>query len=131
MTYIPQPHFRARAARIKVPGSAPAAVIGSNHGCRISGKLQTISVTGGLLHLPKPLDEGSLVEVMFLTHVGPVLGKAEMLPRTLFSVRCLQAFRFLRLDDLDFRRLRAAIESYIAPNDIASGSGRAMGPGTR
>ena len=74
-------------------------------------KLQTVSVTGGLLQVLKPLSPGSVVEVMFLTHTGPVLGMAELLnPRSDARIG-LQPFRFITLDDIDLQRLRTAIAS--------------------
>jgi len=49
-------------------------------------------VNGGLLSLPSPIDQGSQVKLMFLTHTGAVLGAAEMLsPVT--SVRPLDLTR--------------------------------------
>jgi hypothetical protein len=65
-------------------------------------------VNGGLLSLPSPIDRGSQVKVMFLTHSGPVLGSAEMLS-PLTSTQ--QPFRFVALPVDDRRRLGAAIQS--------------------
>jgi hypothetical protein len=52
------------------------AVIRSDNGARVQGRLQIISLTGGLLGLPKPLDRGSQVKLMFLTDKGSVFGAA-------------------------------------------------------
>ena len=84
------------------------AVLRLQNGWRVPGKLQVISVTGGLLSLSRPLSLGCQVKVMFLTHAGPVLGAAEMLS----PVRSgLQPFRFTTLRDDDRSRLRAEIQS--------------------
>jgi len=89
----------------------PPATIRLEDGQRFSAKLQTVSVTGGLLQVLKPLSPGAVVEVMFLTHTGPVLGMAELLnPRSDPRIG-LQRFRFITLDDIDFQRLRTAIAS--------------------
>ena len=89
----------------------PPATIRLEDGQRVSAKLQTVSVTGGLLQVLKPLSPGAVVEVMFLTHTGPVLGMAELLnPRSDARIG-LQPFRFITLDDIDLQRLRTAIAS--------------------
>jgi hypothetical protein len=75
--------------------------------------LQVISVTGGLLCLPDPLDQGSQVKLMFLIHGGSVLGAAEMLSPV---SQKLQPFKFVRLYDDDHRRLQAAIQLSLNQN---------------
>ncbi len=106
----PQPHPKRRALRVRLPGMPPAT-IRLEDGQRFSAKLQTVSVTGGLLQVLKPLSPGAVVEVMFLTHTGPVLGMAELLnPRSDARIG-LQPFRFITLDDIDLQRLRTAIAS--------------------
>ena len=74
----------------------------------MSGKLQIISITGGLLCLPKPVDQGSQVKLIFLTPRGSVLGAAEMLSPISWS---LQPFKFVGMYDDDQCRLQAAIDS--------------------
>ena len=66
-----------------------------------------ISLTGGLLSLPRPLLRGCRVKLMFLTQAGSVLGSAEMLSADTWS---LQPFRFVSLDENDQYRLRTAID---------------------
>jgi hypothetical protein len=75
--------------------------------------LQVISLTGGLLYLPEPLDQGAQVKLMFLTRRGSVLGAAEMLSPVTWG---LQAFKFVRLYDDDEVRLQAAIQSSLDQN---------------
>jgi hypothetical protein len=99
-----------RAPRVNLADFTPA-VLRFQDGQRASGKLQVLSVTGGLLSLPRPIDQGSQVKLMFLTHTGPVLGAAEMLtPLTTTQ----QAFRFVSLPVDDRRRLGAAIQSSLS-----------------
>jgi len=63
-------------------------------GKRAKAKLQTVSVTGGLLRLAKSLGQGDFVEVAFQTQSGPVRGMAEMLtPVRLATDGALQPFR--------------------------------------
>ena len=74
------------------------------------GKLQVISITGGLLSLSSPLTQGTTVKLMFLAEMGQVSGSAEML--TPIS-RTLQPFRFVKIGEDDRRRLGAAIQSSV------------------
>ena len=72
-----------------------------------------ISLTGGLLCLPSPLDQGSKVKLMFLTGKGSVLGAAEMLKAISWS---LQPFKFVGLLNDDQQKLQAAIQSSLEQN---------------
>ncbi len=107
MTYFPQQRPPRRAPRTSFAETTPA-VLRCKDGRRVSGKLQIVSITGGLLCLPKPLDQGSKVKLMFLTGKGSVLGAAEMLSPISWT---LQAFKFVQLYDDDQQRLESAIQS--------------------
>lgn len=106
MMYLPQPQASRRAPRVCFAETTPA-VVRLQNGWRVHGKLQVISVTGGLLCLSKPLSERSQVKLMFLTPTGPVLAGAEMLNRVPSG---LQPFRFTALLHDDQCRLQAAIQ---------------------
>jgi len=111
MTHFPQPHPTKRAARVQLGGSVLAA-IRFDDGQRSRGKLYSISVTGGLLKLAKPLSQGDFVEIGFQTKVGSVIGMAEMLsPTRKATDGTLQPFRFIALGDDDHRNLRMALQS--------------------
>ncbi|HWW15937.1 MAG TPA: PilZ domain-containing protein [Candidatus Dormibacteraeota bacterium] len=112
MTYFPLPQASRRAPRTSFAEATPA-VVRCQDGRRVPGKLQVISVTGGLLCLPDPLDQGSQVKLMFLIHGGSVLGAAEMLSPV---SQKLQPFKFVRLYDDDHRRLQAAIQLSLNQN---------------
>lgn len=107
MDGLSQLHAQMRAPRVHLADSTPA-VLRFQDGQRASGELRVLSITGGLLALPAPLDQGSRVKLMFLTHTGTVLGAAEMLS-PLTSTQ--QPFRFVSLPVDDRRRLGAAIQS--------------------
>src|SRR5436853_2659670 len=83
-----------RPSRMKLAEPTPT-VLRFKDGRNTSGKLQIVSVSGGLLLLPKPVNQGLMAKLMFLTQKGPVLGAAEMLQPLASS---LQAFRFVALD---------------------------------
>jgi hypothetical protein len=112
MDALSQPHAQLRAPRINLADFTPA-VLRFQDGQRASGKLQVLSVNGGLLSLPSPIDQGSQVKLMFLTHAGTVLAAAEMLS-PLTSTQ--QPFRFVSLPVDDRRRLGAAIQSSLSLN---------------
>ena len=77
-------------------------------GARFSGKLEVVSATGGLVCLPRPVWQGALTKLVFLTSAGLVLGLAEMLGPVSWE---LQPFRFLALYDDDRSRLERAIRT--------------------
>jgi len=95
-----------RAPRVHLAGTTPA-VLRFPDGRRASGKLQVVSLTGGLLSLSSPLVQGSQVKLMFVTRAGSVLGGAEMLSPI---ANDLQPFRFVSLAAGDQRRLGATIQ---------------------
>ncbi len=110
----PQSHAIQRSPRVRLPRMTPA-VLRSQDGSRRQGELEVVSLTGGLLCLPKPLDRGSRVKLMFMAHAGAILGSAEMLKPVSGN---LQPFRFVALDGGDQRKLRAAIQSYLGQNGV-------------
>ncbi len=110
MTHFPQPHPQKRAPRIHLAGLTPALVILAD-GQRARGKLQTVSVTGGVLRLSKSLEEGDFVEIAFQTQSGAVRGMAEMLTATQATDGFLQPFRFIALGDEEHRALSMTVDS--------------------
>jgi hypothetical protein len=79
----------------------------------LTGSLEVISSTGGLLRLSKPLIRGTRIKMMFLTQSGPVLGTAEMLTPISWTE---QAFRFVTLAPSDQRRLQAMTGCSLEPD---------------
>ena len=118
MTHFPQPHPTRRAARIQL-GDSVLAAIRLEDGRRTKAKLQSISVTGGLLHLTQSLGPGDFVEVAFQTQAGPVHGMAEVLgPTRKMNDGVLQPFRFVALEDEDHRRLRTSLDHVVARSSL-------------
>jgi hypothetical protein len=110
MTHFPQPHPSRRAARVQL-GDSVLAAIRLEDGRRAKAKLQTISITGGLLRMAHSLGQGDFVEVAFQTQAGPVHGMAEVLSPTRKTTEgVLQPFRFVALEDDDHRRLRTTLD---------------------
>jgi hypothetical protein len=110
MTHFPQPHPTRRASRVQL-GDSVLAAIRLEDGRRTKAKLQSISVTGGLLRLAQSLAQGDFVEVAFQTQSGPVHGMAEVLsPARSVPDGVLQPFRFVAIEDDDHRRLRNSLD---------------------
>jgi len=111
MTHFPQNNPIRRSPRVQLNGSV-AAAIRAEGGQRARARLQSISITGGMLQLPVELSAGDFVEIAFHTRSGAVHGMAEMLqPVRKFQSACLQPFRFVALADEDHRKLRMALDS--------------------
>lgn len=118
MTHFPQPHPTRRASRITL-GDTVLAAIRLEDGRRTKAKLQTISVTGGLLQLAQSLSQGDFIEVAFQTQSGPVHGMAEALsPMRSLVDGVLQPFRFVAIEDDDHRRLRTSLEHVVARSSL-------------
>ncbi len=115
MTYLPHSRENWRSPRARLAEITPA-VLRLPDGGRRRGKLETISLTGGLLSMPNVLDRGSRIKVMFLTHTGPVLGAAEML-NPVSTTR--QPFRFVALEESDQGRLRTVVHGFLNPGEQA------------
>ncbi len=90
-----------------------AAVLRLKDGRRVPGKLKVVSLTGGLLSVPHPMDTGCSGTLMFLTAAGMVLGAAEMLSPLCWG---LQPFRFVALNQDDQDRLQTVIQGSIDRN---------------
>ena len=111
MTYFPQPNPSNRARRVRLPGSVVVSVR-SEGSQLVRARLHELSATGGLLVLPKALEQGDFVEVSFQTSQGIVRGMAELLSvRRKSQSGCLQPFRFVALEDEYHTTLRMTLES--------------------
>jgi hypothetical protein len=121
-----------RAPRVKLAGVV-LALIQLENGRQVRARVHQLSVTGGLLHLDDPLDEGIKVEVMF--HVGgsTVRNKATMLFPMWATQGCLQPFEFRDLAEENRRVLESDLQSYLGQPLDASAKGRqaAAGQGGR
>lgn len=106
MPYLPHV-AKQRPERARFSEVTPV-VLRFADGNRASGTLQVVSITGGLLTVPKPLTQGATAKLMFLTRAGSVLGVAEMLSPLSWDQ---QPFRFVSLHHDDETRLQTAIQS--------------------
>src|SRR5208282_2830711 len=87
-----------RGSRVKLAGSILVLVLLEN-GRQIRGRMNQLSVNGGLASLDHPLDEGIRVTVLF--HIGctSVRCRARMMFPMWATKGCLQPFRFLDLPE--------------------------------
>ena len=99
----PPPSLSGRPPRVRATEYTPAVLRFQSGDC-VTGSLEVISSTGGLLGLSKPLIRGTRIKVMFLSQNGPVLGTAEMLSPVSWTQ---QPFHFVALAYGDQRRLQA------------------------
>lgn len=110
MAELPHAVPERRSPRLR-PAELTPIVLRCQDGRRISGKLQCISLTGGLVASSSPLPTGSVVRLLFVTPKGPVAGTAEMLHPVSWTE---QPFRFAAIPQPDQQRLRAMIQPIAA-----------------
>jgi len=83
------------------------------NGRHIRAKLHQVSITGGLLHMDHPLDEGIKVEVMFHIGSSTVRNRGTMLFPMWATKGCLQPFRFVDFSENDRSQLEAALQTLL------------------
>jgi hypothetical protein len=103
---IAQPEPQRHSQRLRLANAIPI-VLRRQDGHRVAGRLQCVSLTGGLVALAGLLPPGSIVRLIFVTPKGPVTGTAEMLHPV---SRTEQPFRFAAIPESGQQRLRAVIE---------------------
>ena len=101
-----------RAPRVKLAGTV-LSLVRLENGRETRGKLHQLSITGGLLHLEKPLDEGIKVEVIFHVGSSTVRSKARMLFPLWATQGYLQPFEFSDLGEKDRCSLQADLQQLL------------------
>jgi hypothetical protein len=98
-----------RSLRVKLGGSILVLVLLEN-GRQIRGRMNQLSINGGLLSLEHPLDEAIRVTVLF--HLGgtTVRCKARMMFPMWATQGCLQPFRFVDLPEQDRESLSRELD---------------------
>jgi hypothetical protein len=98
-----------RSLRVKLGGSILVLVLLEN-GRQIRGRMNQLSVNGGLLSLEHPLDEAIRVTVLF--HLGgtTIRCKARMMFPMWATQGCLQPFRFVDLPEQDRESLSRELD---------------------
>jgi hypothetical protein len=98
-----------RAPRVKLAGTV-LSLVRLENGRQTRGRLHQLSITGGLLYLETPLDEGIKVEVIFHVGESTVRSKARMLFPMWATQGYLQPFEFDGLDDEDRCNLQVDLQ---------------------
>ncbi len=101
-----------RGSRVKLGGSILALVLLEN-GRQLRGRMNQLSVNGGLLSLEHPLDEGIAVTVVFHLGSTSIRCRARMLFPMWATQGCLQPFRFVELPEADHANLNRELESLV------------------
>jgi hypothetical protein len=101
-----------RPFRVKLRGSVLAFIRLPNRR-QIRAKIHQLSITGGLVHLDKPLDEKLKVELIFHLGEATVREKAEMLFPMWATQGWLQPFRFIDLPPATKEVLEANLQSFM------------------
>jgi hypothetical protein len=109
---------KLRAPRVKLAGTVLSLVCLEN-GRQTRGRLHQLSVTGGLLHLETPLDEGIKVEVIFHVGESTVRTKARMLFPMWATQGYLQPFEFVDLGQEDRGKLQADLQRLLHSSGAA------------
>ena len=101
-----------RPVRVKLGGMV-LALVRLENGRQVRAKLHQISVSGGLLHMEKPLDEGIAIEVIFHLRGKTVRSPARALFPMWATQGYLQPFEFQNLAAEDRSQLQADIDSLL------------------
>jgi hypothetical protein len=101
-----------RGSRVKLGGSILALVLLEN-GRQVRGRMNQLSVNGGLISLDQPLDEGIRVTVLFHLGSTSIRCRAYMLFPMWATQGFLQPFRFLDLPEADRSSLNRELENLV------------------
>jgi hypothetical protein len=103
---------RQRGSRVKLGGSILALVLLEN-GRQIRGRMNQLSLNGGLVSLEHPLDEGIRVTVLFHLGCTSVRCRAQMMFPMWATLGCMQPFRFLDLPEASRLSLTRELENMV------------------
>ena len=108
-----------RPFRVKLRGSVLVLVQLPNKRS-VRGAFHQLSVTGGVIHLEKPLDEKLEVELIFHMQEKTVRSKAQMLFPMWATQGWMQPFRFIDLAEASREILDAGLKTFVG--ELAKGA---------
>lgn len=111
-----------RSFRVKLRGSVLVLLRLPNRR-QVRSAFHALSVTGGMVHLEKPLDEKIEVEMIFHLGDSTIRSKAIMLFPMWATQGWLQPFRFADLSEEDKKTLEANLKSLVAESANAASAG--------
>jgi len=115
LTRLPRTNFPPRAPRLNLFGIVSASIQLEN-GRQITGKLQTLSVTGGLIDLAKYLDERTEVSLLFRFGEAVLQTRARMLFPMRGGMGYFQPFQFKNLGVRERQVIQAEISERMRQN---------------
>ena len=112
-----------RPFRVKLRGSVLVLVRLPNRRS-IRAAFHQLSISGGIIHLEKPLDEKLEVELIFHIREATLHGKAQMLFPMWATQGWMQPFRFVELTEADRETLDVKLKSFVgeAAKSAAAGA---------
>jgi hypothetical protein len=112
MAHFPTPHGKTRSPRISVPSDG-AVKFNLGRGL-VSATLRSLSTNGGLAEFSGNIGTVPLAEMALETPSGPVKGLVEFLNPPQKEKPSCRPFRFIAIDEEDYRRLRATVQKLSA-----------------
>jgi len=103
---------RRRGLRVKLGGSIVALVLLEN-GRQIRGRMNQLSLNGGLVSIEQPVDEGIPVTVLFHLGCTSIRCHAQMMFPMWATKGCFQPFRFLDLPESSRSSLNRELETLV------------------
>jgi hypothetical protein len=101
-----------RPIRVKLGGTV-LAIVRLENGRQVRAKLHQISVSGGVLHMEKPLHEGIPIEVIFHLSTTTIRTQARALFPMWATQGYLQPFEFQKLPEGDRDHLQADLDTLL------------------
>lgn len=101
-----------RPFRVKLRGSVLVLVQLPNKRS-IRGAFHQLSITGGVIHLDKPLDENLTVELIFHLGETTIRSQAQMLFPMWATQGWMQPFRFVDLSEENRKILDASVKTFL------------------
>ena len=108
--------------RVKLRGSVLALLRLPNRR-DVRSAIHQISLTGGVVHLEKPLDENLTVEMIFHMGTTTIRAKVQMLFPMWATQGWMQPFRFLELSDESRESLNSNLKSLVGDKTSTAAAG--------
>jgi hypothetical protein len=111
-----------RPFRVKLRGSVLALLRLPNRR-DVRSAIHQISITGGVVHLEKPLDENLTVEMVFHMGGATIRAKAQLLFPMWATQGWMQPFRFLEMSNESRENLNASLKSLVGDKSSTATAG--------
>ena len=112
-----------RPFRVKLRGSVLVLMRLPNKRS-VRAAFHQLSISGGVVHLEKPLDEKLVVEMIFHINETTIRSKAQMLFPMWATQGWMQPFRFVELEDASQKILDASLKSFLGETAKGAAAGK-------